>query len=118
MEFEFDEDIARLIRDVRDIRERWFAVATDVVDQWAEIVADQAKRNAPQESGDLRESIVTIGARVAGDVVQGSVLSGAEYSSFVESRDPYLGPAVEQNIEDLVRILVEEFDKLFDKGVE
>jgi len=118
MEFEFDEDIARLIRDVRDIRERWFDVATDVVDQWAEIVADQAKRNAPVGSGDLRESIVAIGARVAGDVVQGSVLSGVEYSSFVESRDPYLGPAVEQNIEDLVRILVEEFDKLFDKGVE
>lgn len=119
MEFEIESNLEEVRKLFEEARARWLADASGVLDRWLEQVEKDAKTIAPVRTGFLKDNIRSLGTRIAGDVIKGSVLSAAEYSSFVEdgtsrmSAQPFLKPSFEKNIDELVTELTQLFEKYF-----
>jgi HK97 gp10 family phage protein len=78
------------------------AVVAAVVAKYTHLITREAKARAPIDTGFLRSNIEADVSRVLRDAV-GYVISGADYSSFVEfgtsrmAAQPFMFPAYEAN---------------------
>jgi len=109
------ERVARRLKD-------WPEVAQSIFHQWLEEVEGTAQDLAPVRTGYLRDNIQSLGAKLAGDVVKGEILSAAEYSSYVHNGtsrmkgQPFLQDAVEEELSKLIRALQAGFNNLIKEG--
>lgn len=74
------------------------------------ILAD-ARRNAPVDTGRLRADINQTVKRIAEDTVRGYVGNNVNYAPYQEFiHNPYLGPAVESNIDEVRALFVDAIE--------
>ncbi len=67
--------------------------APSITGEIAEILADKARQNAPEKSGDLKRSIHADGNSVIADAEHASVV---ELGTATRAAKPYMRPAIEQ----------------------
>lgn len=90
-----------------------------ILEQWLQDVEKEAKSLAPIRTGFLRDNISSLGTSIANDVIKGSVASAAQYSSFLEfgtikmSAKPFLKPALENKIDELVNRIRNKIEEIF-----
>lgn len=61
------------------------------------VLAD-AQRNSPVDTGRLRASVEQSVERVGENIVRGTIGSNVEYAPIQEVENPYLRPAIEDNL--------------------
>lgn len=91
---------------------QWPEVAKKVIERHLDTIVKDAKKEAPVDTGALRDSIRSIGARIAGDLISGEIEVGVDYASFQEKRVHFLSNALEDEIQDLVTDLQRAFNNL------
>ena len=75
--------------------------APSITSRIAEVIADRARQNAPEKSGDLKRSIHADGNSVIADAGHASVV---ELGTATRAAQPYMRPAIEQfNEQDLAK---------------
>lgn len=98
---------------------RWPAIAEEIVTKHLNVIVERAKELAPVDTGFMRDNIRSLGTQITNDLIQGQILSAADYSSFVEfgtkyqHEQPHLRPAVEEELENLISELVNAFEAEF-----
>lgn len=120
MRIEIESNIEEVRQLFEEAKARWLADASQILDRWLDEVESDAQLLAPVDTGFLRANIQSLGVKIAGDVITGSVQSAAEYSTFVEdgtsrmAAQPFLKPSYEQNIEALIEELTQLFENYFE----
>ena len=100
--------------------EGWPRQAEQIVDKHLNIIVTTAKLISPVDTGVMKAGIKSLGTKISGDLISGTVLSPADYSSFVEEgtrfqkAQPFLEPAVQSALENLIAELIQKFESIFD----
>lgn len=106
IELEGARELQRGFDRFADELESELGAAVDDIVEW---IGEDAQDNAPVDTGELRDSIEWLVERVAGMVVEGEVVVGADHGPFVEfgtvhmQAQPYLAPAIDANRGRIVR---------------
>jgi len=80
-----------LTTDIKELQDRLSRIEHDlpnviegVTEKHLLIIEERAKGLAPVDTGYLRDNIRSLGAKMAGDIISGELVSGADYSSYLE----------------------------------
>ncbi len=87
-------------------------VVEAVIERHLKGIERKTKLTAPVDSGALRDSIKSLGARIAGDLISGEIEVGVPYASFVEKRVGFLNDEIEDEVSALFKDIKEAFEKL------
>lgn len=103
------EGLEELQRALEGFGGDWSEVASEALGIGLATLESAAKVNAPVDTGRLRSSIASQIERTVGSEIVGKVGSNVEYASYQEygtkyqSGKPYLRPALEQNLNTVVK---------------
>lgn len=76
------------------------------VDKKCTDVANDAFEAAPKDTGYMASTIDVVNAQREGLVVTGGVVVAAEYAKYVEVDQPFLGPALRSNRDDIASEII------------
>ena len=102
---------------LKDFGDHWDEIAHEALTPGLAALESEAKKLAPVDTGRLRASIASEVQRGAGSEIIGKVGSNVEYASYQEygtryqSGKPFLTPALERNVNRVVKLIEEGIDK-------
>lgn len=117
---EIHHNLDEIREQITELEQKLVNVIREVVDRHLDKIVTEAKRNAPVDTGFLRDNITSLGAKIGRDVINGEVLSAAEYSSYVHDGtryiepNPFLDDAIEELEGELIKTLKRELDILME----
>jgi len=118
VEVQGDEDLKDLLQEIADAL---IPVLADAVLEAAEIIGEEARRLAPVDEGDLRQSIVseiststrTRAVAETGPTVEYGI--SVEYGTHDTPAQPFLRPAADAKQERAVREIVDTLQRALDQ---
>lgn len=107
----FGDDITDALVDLAAVDAAVNRVLPDAAEAAAKLIAEDARRRAPKQSGRLQRSIDDEAVAHKRDLATHDVVVAAYYASFVEygtrqmAAQPYLRPAVDTNEQAAARLI-------------
>lgn len=103
MDLDFGGDLEALQSALADFEDALVEELSAAVDRIMAEITRASKRNAPVDTGRLRNSIESVVEQTAEAILEGTVGSDVPYAIIQEIEQPYVRPAIERNRDTIYR---------------